>query len=86
MRPADTSPEAWRQYEDILRRMTPEQKLQRAFELSRMVRTLAEAGLRERYPQAEDREIFLRRVRQEWGPELFRRVYGDVLPDERSGY
>lgn len=85
MRPADTSPEAWREYQEILRRMTPEEKLQRAFELSRMVRSLAEAGLRERFPQADEREIFLRRVRQEWGAELFRQVYGDVLPDDRSG-
>ena len=85
MRPADTSPEAWRQYWDILRRMSPEEKLQRAFDLSRMVRTLAEAGLRERFPHADEREIFFRRVRQEWGAALFRRVYGDVLPDDRSG-
>jgi len=85
MRPADTSPDAWRQYHEILRRMSPEEKLQRAFELSRLVRSLAEAGLRERFPQATGQEIFLRRVRQEWGPDLFRRVYGDALPDERSG-
>ncbi len=84
MRPADTTPEAWRTYLELLRRMTPEQKLQRAFDLTRLVRSFAEAGLRERYPNATDREIFLRRVRQEWGPELFRKVYGDVIPDERT--
>ena len=85
MRPADTSPEAWEQYWNILRRMKSEEKLQRAFDLSRLMRSFAEAGLRERYPLATDREIFLRRIRQEWGPALFRRVYGDVLPDDRSG-
>jgi len=85
MRPADTSPEAWKQQSDLLRQMTPEQKLQRAFDLTRLMRSFAEAGLRERYPEASEREIFLRRVRQEWGPQLFRRVYGDVLPDDQSG-
>lgn len=85
MRPADTSPEAWREYWQILRRMTPEEKLQRAFELTRLARNFAEAGLRERYPHANEREIFLRRVRQEWGAPLFGKVYGDVLPDDRSG-
>lgn len=84
MRPGDTSPEAWKKYWELLRRMTPEERLQRAFDLSRMVRGFEEAGLRERYPQASEREIFLRRVRQEWGPVLFRQVYGDVIPDERS--
>jgi len=81
MRPADTSPEAWKKYQELLSQMAPEQKLQRAFELSRLVRSFAEAGLRERYPQASEREIFLRRVRQEWGDELFRKVYGEVLPE-----
>jgi hypothetical protein len=82
MRPADTSPEAWKVYLDLLRRATPEEKLQRAIELSQLVRSFAEAGMRERHPHAGAKEIFFRRVRKEWGPALFRKVYGDVLPDD----
>jgi hypothetical protein len=52
MRSADTSPEAQNKHGELLRQMTPEPKLQRAFSLPRRVRGFAEGGLRERYPQA----------------------------------
>jgi hypothetical protein len=77
MCPSDTSPEAWRVVLDGIRRMTPEERIRRAFELSQMVRSLAEAGLRRRYPQAGDREIFLRMARLTLGDDLFRRAYGE---------
>jgi len=49
------------------------------------VRRAAEAGLRERYPDADDREIFLRLARLILGDELCERVYGKVAwPDERA--
>ena len=76
MRPADTSPEAWGVWMDLQRRMAPAEKMQLAFEWSEIVRQFAEAGLRERYPHAAEREILLRFARQTLGEELFRRVYG----------
>jgi hypothetical protein len=82
MRPADTSPEAWRIFLEGLRKMSPTQKMQRALELSETVRSAAEAGLRQQYPQAGDREILLRLARLLLGEELFRKAYGDVLTDE----
>jgi hypothetical protein len=82
MRPADTSPEAWRIFLEGVRRMSPAQRIQRALELSETVRSAAEAGLRERYPQAGHQEIFLRLARLVLDPELFRKAYGDVLKDE----
>ena len=82
MRPADTSPEAWEVFLEIQRRMSPEEKIARAFEWSEVVRRFAEAGLRERYPNADDHEILLRYARMTLGRELFRQAYGDVLPDE----
>jgi hypothetical protein len=82
VRPADTSPEAWKVFLDLQRRMPPGEKLQRAFEYSAAVAGLAEGVLRERYPQAGSREIFLRAARQRLGGELFRKAYGDELPDE----
>jgi len=62
--------------------MPPGEKLQRAFEYSASVRRLAEGALRQRYPQAGSREIFLRAARQRLGAELFRKVYGGELADE----
>ena len=82
MRPDDTSPEAWKVYLDIQRRMPPAEKIARAFEWSEVVRRFAEAGLRERYPRADEREILLRYARMTLGEELFRKAYGDELPDE----
>jgi hypothetical protein len=81
MRPADTSPEAWKVFIDLQRRMSPSEKLQQAFEWSDIIRQFAESGLRQRYPKADDREIFLRTARINLGPDLFRKVYGEALPD-----
>ncbi len=82
VRPADTSPEAWKIYLDLQRRLSPSEKLRRAFQLSALVRQLAEAGLRERYPEASNREIFLRSARQRLGSELFEKAYPGELIDE----
>ena len=84
MRPADTSPEAWKVFLDLHRRIAPSEKVRRAYELSEMLRRMNAEGLRRRHPDADDQEIFLRVTRQRLGPELFRRAYGDVLPDERQ--
>lgn len=43
-----------RLYIQTLRRMTPEQRLEKAFELSRMTRELFIQGLRERHPTMPD--------------------------------
>ena len=64
--------------------MSPAEKLRRTFAYSAFVRRLAEGGLRQRYPLASDREIFLREARQRLGADLFHRAYGDELPDDRS--
>ena len=44
-------------YIQILRRMTPEQRLLKAFELTDFSRSLLLAGLRRRFPEASDEEI-----------------------------
>jgi hypothetical protein len=82
MRPRDTSPEAWKVQMDLIRGLSPEERLQRTFEFSAMVRSLAEAMLRARYPSVTDREIFLRAARQRLGRDLFRKVYGEELTDD----
>jgi len=54
---------------ELQRRMSPAEKVKRMFEMSRLIRSAAESGLRHAYPDAEDREIFLK-------------VYGRTLPDD----
>lgn len=81
MRPADTSPEAWDLWLDLMRGMTPGQRLARALDLSARVFSGIKSGLRQQYPKASEREIFLRAARIRLGPELFRAVYGDGVPD-----
>ena len=82
MRPRDTSPEAWKIFLDLQGRMSSSQKLYRTIEYSEMIRKIGEAGMRQRYPGADERELFFRMARQRLGRELFRKVYGDVIPDD----
>jgi hypothetical protein len=86
MCPADTSPEAWKILIDLLRKMPPEEKLRRTLEWSEMIRLAGESGLRQAYPQASEREIFLRSARRRLGAKLFCKVYGDELPDDGSAH
>lgn len=79
MRPADTSPEAWQVWLDLVRKMTPAERLERTFALTESLRRLAEAGIREAHPNACDREIFLRLAQRQLGEELFRKVYGTEI-------
>jgi hypothetical protein len=76
MCPEDTSPQAWKILLELERRMTPGQKLASVLEHSRLVRSLALAGLRRRHPEESERQIFLRFARETLGPDLFEKVYG----------
>jgi hypothetical protein len=52
-------------YLEVLRAMTPEQRLQKAFELSAFTKALFREGLRKRFPsasEAEFRQILLARL------------------------
>src|ERR1039458_10540779 len=57
MRPADTSPEAWKVWVDLMRKISPEVKLQRAIEYTAMVRKLCEAGIRQAYPDRKSTRL-----------------------------
>ncbi len=46
-----------RAYLEVLRRMTPEQRLLKAFELSDMTRNLFRQGLRERFPDLPEEQL-----------------------------
>ena len=52
-------------YHDILRRMTPEQRIDKAFELTELTRRLFREGLRHRFPALTEPELhalYLRRL------------------------
>ena len=46
-----------RRYLEILRRMSPEQKLRKAFELTDLSRALFAQGLRRRFPSLSEEEL-----------------------------
>jgi hypothetical protein len=57
MRSLDTSPAALERQRETFRRMSPEQRLAVAAEMSDEIRAIAESGIRERHPDYSDDEI-----------------------------
>jgi hypothetical protein len=69
--PSDTSPDAAAIQQEIFRRMTPEQRLRIALELSEEMRNIALSGLRSRQPELTEEEL---------KREMLRIMYGFVPP------
>jgi len=61
---------------EILRRMTPLQRLQRSFELRHAALALARARVLREHPNASPREVRLRLASLWLDAETMRRVYG----------
>jgi len=74
---ADTSPEAHRVQMEILRRLSPEQRLRQAFELTELARAISAAGVRARHPDYTEHQVHMAVIRLTLGDELFHRVYPD---------
>ena len=74
----DTSPEAAALQEELIRNMSPAQRIQRVLELNRAVETLAVAGIRAQYPDASPREVFLRLAERKLGRELASRAFPEL--------
>lgn len=77
----DTSPSADARYHDLLRALPPERRLEAAMKLSRAVRELAMAGIRDRHPGADARELTARLVARLYGRAAALRLFGSV-PDD----
>jgi hypothetical protein len=73
---SDTSPEAMRVWLELRRRMPNGEKLAGVFELIDFARQMAATGVRMRYPQADEREVFLRVAALHLTREEMIRVYG----------
>lgn len=74
----DTSPEIEQLQIDRLRQMPPWRKLELLSEMNRTVRTLALAGLRQRYPQESQIQHRRRLADLLLGPELAARAFGPM--------
>jgi hypothetical protein len=75
----DTSAAARTVQIELLRRMSPVERLLRMTELTLAVQQIAFAELRRRYPEAPDDELWLRLAVRRLGRDLVRAVYGRDL-------
>lgn len=74
----DTTPQARAVLTDKLRSMTAAEKLDLALAMSRTVRDLAVAGIRQRHPQASPREVLLRLAVVQHGRSLAMAAYPEI--------
>lgn len=77
----DTSQAADARYHELLRRLPPERRLETAMKLSRAVRELAIAGIRQRHPGLDERELQVRLAALLYGRKAAVRLFGTV-PDD----
>lgn len=77
----DTVPQRRERYVELLRSLSPAQRLARAADLTASVRHLAEVAIRQRYPTASAEELRTRLVVRIYGRELAQRWCG-ALPDD----
>ncbi len=81
----DTSEEAERIQFRIWREMPGWRKLELAGQMTATVRTLALAGLRNRYPHASEAELKRRLFDLTLGPELAAKAYGPLVEEGAPG-
>lgn len=69
-RPLDTSPEALERQRLAFRELGPEARVRAAIEMSEAIRRVTLAGLRERHPEASERELVSRFIARADGIQL----------------
>jgi hypothetical protein len=72
----DTDPEALEVFLQLHRQMTPSQRVARVFELTAFQESLQRASVRSMYPQAGEREVFLRVAARRLDRETMIKAYG----------
>ena len=77
----DTSAKQLLRYHDLLRRLTPAQRLRQALALTMSVRALAEVGIRLRHPAAVPEEVRARLAVRLYGLQVARRLCHEI-PDD----
>jgi hypothetical protein len=76
MRPEDTSPDVWKVFIDLQRKLPLGAKLQQVLEYSWFIAKMSEAVLKAEHPELAEREIFLRCASRRLDAETMRKVYG----------
>lgn len=76
-RPADTDEASLDVWLQVLRRLSPEQRLRNVVALFEQDLHLSRERLARLYPAASPPELELKLRRERWGDELFRQVYPD---------
>ena len=71
----DTTPDAAAVRAAVLGRMTGEQRVELALELSETTRAIAREGIRSRHPEYDERQATLALYRLMLGDDLFRRAW-----------
>ncbi len=80
---SDTSPEAFAKLMELSSTLSPGEKLQQSFRLTRFMIQMQEAAIRKEFPQASDHEIHLRAAVRRYGRDLIEKAYGWV-PDDAA--
>ena len=81
---SDTRPDIDRKMIELMRTLTPAQKLAKISDMGRFMKQAAFASVRLRYPEETDREIMLRVVSRSIPADLMLKAFGwDV---EKKGY
>ncbi len=73
---SDTDPKALAVFLERQRNMTPLEKVEAVFELNEMLWQMAEANVRKLYPEAGEREVFLRTAARHLDREIMIKAYG----------
>ena len=73
---SDTSPQAMQVFLDLHRKMPVSRKLSMVFETTEMLLALSLADVRKCYPNAGEREVFLRMAARRLDRDLMVRAYG----------
>jgi hypothetical protein len=72
----DTDPKALGLFIDLHRKMTPGERVARVFEMTAFQEGLQRSSVRSMYPEASEREVFLRVAARRLDRETMLRVYG----------
>ena len=72
----DTDPKALALFIELHRKMTPGERVARVFEMTAFQEGLQRSSVRSMYPDAGEREVFLRVAARRLDRETMMRVYG----------
>jgi hypothetical protein len=72
----DTTPEALEVFIELHRKMTPGERVAHIFEMAEFMEGLQRSSVRSMYPEADEREVFLRVAARRLDRETMIKVYG----------